>query len=864
MTLLRVIPLGVVLPLLAAAAASEIDPARESDAREGRRISIDGAVLFVPSDLRLEDETVDLLVHFHGDPDTVEREFQASEIGGVLVTVNRKGLSAVYAAAFEAPERFSGLLDEALERLRSINSIPEPLRWRMIRISSFSAGYGAVREILKDQRNVERIDALCMADSIYAGYVEPHENRQVNPEHMLPWRRFAAAAAQGRKRFILTHTDLVPGHYASTREVAEDLIAHVGAKREKVAGWHTGSIEVRSMAGKNGFAVYGCPGDDGEAHMQHLRHLSQWLRLLNASSFEPEVNAEIRTAIKTYEPPWLPDEEGMKDLTIVLHPANPDPPAEGARSGSGSRLSIQTAAYLYHLIREGGGEAILTRVDLYSPPAGQRDTASPGLIRRCRASGADLLLVFDPAASGETDAPADELTTALAASLNGIPGIRAANLPLPPDDLGCFALRIDVAHASPSGMLVEHSTLPAHRRHAETLYQTLVSWLERHGATLRLRQADRTGQADALPEEAPFPETRKRRQDRIALLARSIWSDGPLPLDKAEWFASVFLQLSLSDRTIVYFQPRIDLDQDAVVIGGATSVPVLADTLVSAFRSVGIDNVRNEMRLLPDTDRLGGDLYGLCRVTTVLTRQRTGQQGMPQSQLLYGEPVYLLDRHEDELLIQAGDGYWGWLPADAIACVDRDRFSRNLQSDRAALLEDIEHGDLLLPRGARLPIVSRTSDVCTLLTLDDHRVEVPAGSVRPMEQERSHETRALRAIEWLNTPYVFGGRSPFGPDCSGFVTNLFEQEGTPIARDAAGQFLSGRLVATRWHRGDIRTGDRLYFINQSGKVFHTGIALTPTHFIHASPPAVQISSLQPGDRLYDDRWDQAFLVAKRP
>ena len=62
----------------------------------------------------------------------------------------------------------------------------------------------------------------------------------------------------------------------------------------------------------------------------------------------------------------------------------------------------------------------------------------------------------------------------------------------------------------------------------------------------------------------------------------------------------------------------------------------------------------------------------------------------------------------------------------------------------------------------------------------------------------------------------------------------------------AAQFEVGRPVNT----SELLPGDRLYFIDNYGKIFHTGIAITPTHFVHSSPPAVQISSLRKGDRLY--------------
>jgi hypothetical protein len=831
-----------------------------SETGEGRRISLDGAELFIPVGMRYENGAVDVLVHFHGHPATVEREFLASGLPGVLITVNRNGLSAVYAAAFDDPGQFGRILDSALAELGGIDSSSSPLRWRRVRVSSFSAGFGAVREILKDQQNFDRIDALCMADSIYAGYVEGHGDRRVNPEHMVPWRQFARAAADGRKRFLLTHTDLVPGTYASTRETADDLIAAVGTKRHEVAGQQMGPIDVRSRATVNGFEVYGCAGNDGEAHMQHLRHLAPWLRLLNDRPLPPDPADPIVTAINAFEPIWLPGEAHLRDVAVVLHPSGH--PASLPEDRAQNQLHFWTAAWLYHLIRHGGGNPVLTRPDLCLVQASVGGGPDAQLAQRCGESRADLLLVFGDAPADEPPASNDTLAQALIAMTKDLPGIKRAD-EATWLDVPCLAVGFDLEASLSRDLASAQATTPAHRARAEEIAKALVRWADQNRAEIEERRARRTGGEAPQTQPGLFSESRQRHQDKIGQLARSIWMEGPLPPDKAEWFASVFQRVSLSDRTIVYYQPQVRVDEGTVVIGGSTSVPLLVETLKTAFHRVGVDNVRNEMRLLPDVD-LDDELFGACRLPTALTRREPGGTAMPQSQLLFGEPVFLLDRQDGELLIQAADGYWGWVPEEAITRMDPDRFGRYVDARQAVLLTDIRHTEMTIPRGARLPFASQAGGAGTLMTPDDDAIEVPSGSVRPMEQAPASEARGLMALQWLNTPYVFGGRSAFGPDCSGLVTNLFEQEGTPIARDAAGQFLSGQLVATGWYRDVIRPGDRLYFINESGKVYHTGLALTATHFIHSAPPAVQISSLRPGDRLYGEEWDRAFLAAKRP
>jgi hypothetical protein len=205
-------------------------------------------------------------------------------MGGVLVVVNYGGLSGAYARPYRDPKRFSRLLDEALDHLRREKVVAAKGTWRRVRISSFSAGFGAVREILGVRDHFDRIDALFMLDSIYAGYTGGPGRREVNPEHMKRWRRFAKAAAEGKKVFIITHSYLAPGKYAGTHETADDLVGCVDLERREVNEEGPGGMKVISRASRGGFVVFGCRGTDGEAHMQHLRKMGGWIKKLRESA----------------------------------------------------------------------------------------------------------------------------------------------------------------------------------------------------------------------------------------------------------------------------------------------------------------------------------------------------------------------------------------------------------------------------------------------------------------------------------------------------------------------------------------------------------------------------------------------------
>jgi hypothetical protein len=255
--------------------------AETADAPKGRRIKLTDGQLFVPDGCRAERDEIDLTLHLHGSAAVVERQFVAAALPGILVTVVLPGLSSVYTERFKSPRTFRRILDEVSEQLVKLRIAEKP-RWRRVVISSFSAGYGGVREMLKDADTFARIDALVLADSLYAGYIDKDGEKRVNPEQMADFAKFARAAAVGKKCFILSHCQLRPDGYASTIETADFLLREVDGKREKIEEKWADSWRLRDRYRKKGFELYSFDGDAGADHMRHLQNLALLYKRLAA------------------------------------------------------------------------------------------------------------------------------------------------------------------------------------------------------------------------------------------------------------------------------------------------------------------------------------------------------------------------------------------------------------------------------------------------------------------------------------------------------------------------------------------------------------------------------------------------------
>ena len=223
------------------------------------------------------DEAGDLLIHCPGAAHTIRQALERAGTTATVVVVNQPGLSAAYATPFrEDPGLFNRLLAEPC-RGTSDDAPGAPPRWRRVTLSCFSAGYGAVREILKTEDGFARVDAIVAADSIYAGIEEPVpgaavDTRSVAARDMAGFVAFAEAAADGDKVFVVTHS-AQPTPYASTTETADTLIAATGGTRvADEVRWGEGLLQA-SRCTRGGFEVLGFTGAEAKDHLQHLRSL---------------------------------------------------------------------------------------------------------------------------------------------------------------------------------------------------------------------------------------------------------------------------------------------------------------------------------------------------------------------------------------------------------------------------------------------------------------------------------------------------------------------------------------------------------------------------------------------------------------
>jgi hypothetical protein len=214
-----------------------------------------------------------LLIHFHG-AEPVRRQLAPEALDLVIAAVDAGIGSRAYDLALGDPATFGHVVEAVEREVAAANHLPSA-HARTIVLTSWSAGYGAVAQVLT--RGAPRLGAVVLMDSLYAGYTGA--GKELDPARVAPFLGAARSALAGGPAFYLTHTDIATPGYASTSEVASFLLGALGVATSPVAEADgAGPYALRRMAEQGRLWIRGYAGADRDAHCAQLHLLPRILK----------------------------------------------------------------------------------------------------------------------------------------------------------------------------------------------------------------------------------------------------------------------------------------------------------------------------------------------------------------------------------------------------------------------------------------------------------------------------------------------------------------------------------------------------------------------------------------------------------
>lgn len=228
--------------------------------------------LFLPAHISRND-SVDLLMHFHGSSSVTEWLGCDVNKKVVIVTINLGSGSSRYEKPL-LPKETREKLFSRIEEEVAMNNL---LISRTI-VSGFSAGYGAIRALLNSPDSFERIDGVILLDGLHTGYLPDKQlmsnGGELEVDKLKPFVRFGKEAVAGKKRFLFTHSSIFPGSYASTTECADYLINELDLKRKSDLKQGPLGMQQLGSTEKGGLKILAFAGNTAPDHVDHLHALS--------------------------------------------------------------------------------------------------------------------------------------------------------------------------------------------------------------------------------------------------------------------------------------------------------------------------------------------------------------------------------------------------------------------------------------------------------------------------------------------------------------------------------------------------------------------------------------------------------------
>ncbi len=335
------------------------------------------------------------------------------------------------------------------------------------------------------------------------------------------------------------------------------------------------------------------------------------------------------------------------------------------------------------------------------------------------------------------------------------------------------------------------------------------------------------------------------------------------------------------DRRVAVFDINWERQSGQILIRGEVDNPAARDKVIEAIREAGFNNLDDRIQVLPHPE-LDPRTHGVVRVSVAQMRSEPQFSSELVTQVLLGTPLRVLKRQRGWFYVQSPDQYLGWMSSGHFERMDRHTFEDWEASDKVIVTthqgtiheapdaQSLPVGNVVI--GNRLEQTG-TSDDWIAVSLPDGRSGFISNDLvenyglwkesRELTGENITETAKI----FIGVPYLWGGTSAVGLDCSGLTKTVFWLNGMDLSRDASQQIRMGEHIDPGQDFEHLQKGDMLFFgraatADSPERIVHVGIYLGNLEFIHASN-LVRINSLDPEASNFDWFEYNRFVRARR-
>lgn len=222
-------------------------------------------------------------------------------------------------------------------------------------------------------------------------------------------------------------------------------------------------------------------------------------------------------------------------------------------------------------------------------------------------------------------------------------------------------------------------------------------------------------------------------------------------------------------------------------------------------------------------------LYGICNLSIAPLRAEESDRSEMTSQVLFGETFKIIEKQKEwSKICLTFDKYEGFIDNKQYVEITEDLFFK-LKENKQYL------------SGEMIDFITNNKNELTTISLGSNLPFYNAGKLQInaetyiyegtlLSEKKSKNEITQIAFNYLNTPFLWGGKTPFGIDCSGFTQMVYKLCGHSLLRDAKQQATQGEVLS---FIEESEAGDLAFFDNEEGEIIHVGIILNDYHIIHA-------------------------------